>query len=849
MKTNARDYLLDYANGKANWFRALILESINTSGNISDDYKKKIYSALINDNDIVPPEVVEVTLDHGQKLSFVKLKHKQGVNALASNQLIKFSNDITILYGLNGAGKSGYFRILNEIVGGQEKKEIKSNIYSEEYLEVEVDIEFAISNVKKPVYTWYGVERAIDILNQSRVFDSTYQTGLLSKRDVDSLILEPLNLNLFEYIVSILNEFRNRIDEDKKSKLVLQPQIDTKDFNEDLKQLFKNNTNNTKLRKKVESYYNFDSAKNDKLLEISNSIKELNQINIKDKITLHTNKKNSLTKLLNNIKNLDNNISKHITEYYLLIDEYIKKKGENEAALGNIKALNKLPGVTSNDWKSFIESGKKYTDNNNLEDSICPYCWQPIIGNESVSIIKAYTSYLSDTTEKDLEEVIKKISKFKSDLTSVNTLIEISEDIKEEMEESLCSEGNLKNTIELNSSTATTIKVNLLKFIEELKKIDSIEINKNDGLYYLIEELIEVNKKKIKEFDKSKTEKKEKLVELEKQQNLLIENKSINEQQENIKKWFELFDEINNLVSKISGLNSRGLTNVSKSAHEELLTESLKESFSEELRKIGFNNLDVNIKSSVSRGKSSTTLRLKDTDKVEIILSEGEQKGVALALFIAELKLQNNINPIILDDPVNSLDHRIAASFAKRLMELDNQIILFIHNKLFLDAFESTSENHVCKTVDSDCNKDKGKHIKIYEVERYSKNETGYLKNYKGKKLVDLLKQAEKELRKRPFNEHIYVAGMIRRAVEATIDEVVLNGITPTKYSNKNSRISWDDLRSIDVDKDKINLLQLIHSRASGSELHNGTECEENPIDVEEFNKIIMNLKQIAGVS
>jgi predicted ATPase len=51
------------------------------------------------------------------------LEHIQGVNALKQNQTIKFNNSVTILYGLNGAGKSRYFKILNEIVGGNQKKE------------------------------------------------------------------------------------------------------------------------------------------------------------------------------------------------------------------------------------------------------------------------------------------------------------------------------------------------------------------------------------------------------------------------------------------------------------------------------------------------------------------------------------------------------------------------------------------------------------------------------------------------------------------------------------------------------------------------------------------------------
>lgn len=61
-------------------------------------------------------------LSRENTISISKLEHISGVNALASNQLIKFCPDVNIVYGLNGTGKSSYFRILNEVVGGSKHK-------------------------------------------------------------------------------------------------------------------------------------------------------------------------------------------------------------------------------------------------------------------------------------------------------------------------------------------------------------------------------------------------------------------------------------------------------------------------------------------------------------------------------------------------------------------------------------------------------------------------------------------------------------------------------------------------------------------------------------------------------
>lgn len=108
------------------------------------------------------------------------------------------------------------------------------------------------------------------------------------------------------------------------------------------------------------------------------------------------------------------------------------------------------------------------------------------------------------------------------------------------------------------------------------------------------------------------------------------------------------------------------------------MTETLKQSFKEELNFLGYKNLNIKIENAKGgKGTSSTKLILLKNNDIKAILSEGEQKAVALALFIAESKIQKSKNPIILDDPVNSLDHKIAGKFAQTLLKLDNQVILF----------------------------------------------------------------------------------------------------------------------------------------------------------------------------
>ena len=51
-----------------------------------------------NDADVTPVKINTIS-------------HKQGVNALAENQTLEFSTGLTVVYGDNASGKSGYIRI------------------------------------------------------------------------------------------------------------------------------------------------------------------------------------------------------------------------------------------------------------------------------------------------------------------------------------------------------------------------------------------------------------------------------------------------------------------------------------------------------------------------------------------------------------------------------------------------------------------------------------------------------------------------------------------------------------------------------------------------------------------
>ena len=82
------------------------------------------------------------------------------------------------------------------------------------------------------------------------------------------------------------------------------------------------------------------------------------------------------------------------------------------------------------------------------------------------------------------------------------------------------------------------------------------------------------------------------------------------------------------------------------------------------------------------------------------ILSEGEQKALALADFIAEARLRSTTSPIVFDDPISSLDHRRTKEVATRIAKLavEHQIVVFTHDIFFTSCLlEQLEESERCR--------------------------------------------------------------------------------------------------------------------------------------------------------
>jgi hypothetical protein len=141
-------------------------------------------------------------------------------------------------------------------------------------------------------------------------------------------------------------------------------------------------------------------------------------------------------------------------------------------------------------------------------------------------------------------------------------------------------------------------------------------------------------------------------------------------------KWAQRAEELSGRFRSIS----TSLTATVKTASGALLNSDFEARFKEECAAL--RAPEVGLAFPGRRGEAARRKTVSADHKPSKVLSEGEQKVIALADFLAEASLRQVPAPLIFDDPVNSLDYRRIGEVSNRiaLLAAERQVIVFTHN-------------------------------------------------------------------------------------------------------------------------------------------------------------------------
>ena len=130
--------ITEWVNTLSFWEKYIASQILN-GNNIAEEIIQTTYQYFKEDSELIEvsdsvrsPIVLNTQSLSGEETDFTltEINGVRNVNALKEDQVLPICKNLTIVYGENGAGKSGYVRLLNNVFNSKGDKTILPNIHS-----------------------------------------------------------------------------------------------------------------------------------------------------------------------------------------------------------------------------------------------------------------------------------------------------------------------------------------------------------------------------------------------------------------------------------------------------------------------------------------------------------------------------------------------------------------------------------------------------------------------------------------------------------------------------------------------------------------------------------------------
>lgn len=689
-------------DGKPLWWRAAV-RNILDIGTLTDQHKNDLLALAKVECLVSPPDplfkaktapvsVVGYSVE-SEPVRLLGISNTSSVGTLVQNQSLAFDAraNLIVVYGNNGSGKSSYAKILkNACLTRGDAPEVISNVYENTTGIPRAEINIQVGNNQPLSDVWVKGQKSSKELKSIRVFDSNSANHYLAKKD--NVEYKPAALKVLDELILVCRHVAHDSEESIQllGKKAIFPQLPIGSQSALFLQKISKDTTSEELENHCATQSEIDS-----LVKLRKDLAELQGSSPED---LRKNYRESYQRLDPIIGYFDGLIAslndEAVKSISALFDKY--KSAEIAAEAARKKALDDLPvdGVGSQVWKSMWQHVEAFIKQNGQSNSFppiagehCPTCLQPI-SEQAEEQLKRFNDYLKDKTQSDFniakksfENSINSLGKLNFELAAHEGVLSWIEGAKKEVVASLRTlNADLQNRCicvigekpvfqfkELDVKGLTWLKLQSQNFKRKEQDVKD-DAAKDTAIKKLINKISDIE-----------------------QRSQITSNKALIQGEINRLKKLYLLQSLSqsaniaSITRKVSDIGKQG--SVGK----------LQDTFVQELGKLNFKHFDVKTATSGKAGQSMLEIKLSNNKtKIPEIASEGEQKCIALAGFMAELIVDNRKSAIVFDDPVNSLDHLWREKFANRIVEESSvrQVVVLTHDLPFLKMLEDVANQH-----------------------------------------------------------------------------------------------------------------------------------------------------------
>lgn len=823
-----------------------------------DDYAElyallKVGHGLPNPDNLTPVPLaashLPATIQSGQSVILKEIGKLTHVNRIAPDQKLGFSETgMSVIYGGNGSGKSGYVRVMKQACRCRDQSE---QVYPDANNPAEThktpSARFKIEqngSIKK--IDWDQGCVPDQLLSSISVFDSRCaRSYLTAEQDVAYL---PYGLDIVENMArGVIPQLESRLSVEISA-------IDTNVY------AFNNLAGETKVGelisklsartnpKTVEELGTLSDVEEQRIIDLAKALAEA------DPLTKAT----ELKRFVSRLKTISESVKKasiwvndDATARLKKLDDDVvaAELAEKNAALALQAGEKLLPGTGEPLWKALFEAARKYSTEiaypenefpHTADDALCPLCQSPL--DEAGERLKRFEQYIKDDVAKTAKEKRTSLAIIRKKIENANLKIALDQELSDEIEQ--CDGTILQSVLDYQTSIDEKREW-MLGALNSHKWDDPPDLS--DSPYNVIRRLAAQKLREARTFIKAADAEHKKKLEQEYAE--LITRQNLQKSLQAVLDLIDRMKKVAALKKCKNDLKTKPISDKSKEFASEAVTKELKTALDVEFANLDVGHIKTKLKERNVKGKifHQLLLEIPTNRNIDDILSEGEQRAISLGAFLAELSLADHSCGIVFDDPVSSLDHWRRQHVARRLSEeaKKRQVIVFTHDTSFLgqlrDEVEDIKLDH-----------------KICFLEwkgQYAGNVCDGLpwghSSYKER--IDALEKMHNNLVKKPWPDYpseedaaemFNAYNRMRSAIERVIQDVVFNGVVRRYRDWINIGALKDVVGFDDAECDEINRL---YQRCNDLvDAHDPSSAKNAPVpNVTELGKDIEDLKSI----
>lgn len=614
------------------------------------------------------------------------MKNMRHVNAIAENQHLPFSaTGMTVIYGDNGSGKSGYSRVLKRACRARDQMEAihpNANLPAGKAGVPEAAFEIAVDGVAKDAQ-WTQGKTSPPELSSFAIFDSRCARAYLDSEDDFSYV--PYGLDVFEGLAKVCKLLKTSIDAEHSQYAAdltaFAPLLGDTPVGKMIASLSAKTT-----KAQIDALATLTPEELAQHVAIDKSLKENNP---KEKATQLRLRARRVAAIATNAVNKGALVDQAVAAKLRgLADSYRTAQSAAALAAKQFKeGENLLPGTGGEVWRELFDAARKFAVESHPDkvfpalgsEAPCPLCQQPL--GEGAARMLRFEDFIQEEAEKTSQaRRVALFAEYKPFVAQVLTLNldDVTYGEIEVLDPQLAADA--KAFEQMLTARQEAIKAAVLS--HQWDGIDIPLASPAGRLQALADEL----NTEAETLEKASDEKAR--AALQKQFGELDARVRLSQVKDAVVTAVAKLNHQAKLAKCLAAVKTNAISLKASELTEKVVSKDLADALNREFKVLGVGTLRVSLRSRADKGKALHKLKLElpQSRSPGDILSEGEQRAVAIGAFLAEVGLSAAKGGIVFDDPVSSLDHRRRERVAKRMAAeaAQRQVIVFTHDIYFL---------------------------------------------------------------------------------------------------------------------------------------------------------------------